>query len=77
MNKTLLQSVSSLEAIKTVTQGQNTRERSYDVVASQKNIHNYNQVYISQRDKTENIAIQRITHFNTNINEDSSLLCNQ
>jgi hypothetical protein len=24
-------------------------------------IHNYTQVYISRRDKTENIAIQRIT----------------
>jgi hypothetical protein len=33
-----------------VTQGENTREKSCDVVAST-NLHNYTQVYVSRRDK--------------------------
>jgi hypothetical protein len=46
MNKTL-QLVSSLEAIKTVTQGENTRERSFDVVASKQHTQLYSGIHIS------------------------------
>jgi hypothetical protein len=49
--------VSSLEAIKTVTQGENTRERSYDVAASELHTQLYSGIHFSKRDKTENIAI--------------------
>jgi hypothetical protein len=48
MNKTL-QLVSSLEAIKTVTQGENTRERSFDGVANKQHTQLYSGIHISKR----------------------------
>ena len=59
MNKTL-QLVSSLEAIKTVTQGENTREMSYVVVANKQHTQLYSGTYLEET-KTENIVTLRIT----------------
>ena len=55
MNKTL-QLVSSLEAIKTDWLREKTQEREVAMLLQSNNIHNYTQVYTSQRDKTENIV---------------------
>jgi hypothetical protein len=44
MNKTL-QLVSGLEAIKTLTHGENTRERRYDVVASKHHTQLYSGIH--------------------------------